>query len=136
MKTYASLAALALSLLAGAPIANAQVLVAQPYETLIIQPNARVIREKPLLAVTTGQPLQIVMVERLIRPAAHPVVHRRLVASRTSRDRVAADYPGPLYNTVAAPTVQTPVTTQLEHVPPRLNQGDSHRTKNGRVYRH
>jgi hypothetical protein len=113
MKTYACLAGLALSLLAGAPMANAQVLVAQPYETLIIQPNARVIREQPLFAVTTGQPLQIIMVERVIRPAAHPVAHHRLVATQKSQDRVAADYHGPLYNTVAAPTVHAPVTTQV-----------------------
>ena len=25
---------------------------------------------------------------------------------------------------------------RLEHVPPRLNRGDSHETKDGRVYRH
>jgi len=118
MRTYASLASLVLSLLAGAPIANAQVLVAQPYETLIIQPNARVIRESPVVAVTTGQPLQVVTIERVIRPAARPVVHHRLVAGRKSPDRVAPDYHGPLYNTVAAPTVQMPVTTQLVQTVP------------------
>lgn len=126
MKTYACLASLAFVLLSGAPVANAQVLVAQPYETLILQPNATVIKETPLFAVTSGLPLQVVTVERVIRPAAHPVVHHRLPASRKSQGRIAADYHGPLYNTVAAPTVQRPITTQVVQTvvtPPVVGQG-------------
>ena len=30
----------------------------------------------------------------------------------------------------------TSLGNELEHVPPRLNRGDSHETKDGRVYRH
>ena len=44
MKTFASLAAAAFALVAGAPAANAQALVAQPYQTLIVQPGTTVIR--------------------------------------------------------------------------------------------
>ena len=53
MKTFAPLAAVAFGIVAAAPVANAQALVTQPYQTLIVQPGATVIRETPLFAVQT-----------------------------------------------------------------------------------
>lgn len=113
MKTFASLAAAAFAVVAGAPAANAQALVAQPYQTLIVQPGTTVIRETPLFAVQAGQPVEIIStVEtvRTIRPAAHPHV-RHHVASRKIQDRVALNGDRPLYNVATAPIVQTAVAT-------------------------
>jgi hypothetical protein len=112
MKAYSSLAALAFGLVAGAPIANAQALVAQPYQTLIVQPGATAIRGTPLYAVTAGQPVEIITtVEtvRTIRPAARPLVRHHIMASHKFQDRIALNAGRPLYNTVASPVVQTAV---------------------------
>jgi hypothetical protein len=114
MKTFASLAAAAFALVAGAPVANAQALVAQPYQTLIVQPGTTVIRETPLFAVPAGQPVEIIStVEtvRTIRHAARPLVRHHVVASRKIQDRVALNGDHPLYNMAAAPVVQTAVAT-------------------------
>jgi hypothetical protein len=111
MKTYAPLAALTFALVAGAPVANAQVLVAQPNGTFVVQPNTTVVRETPLFAVAPGQSVQIVStVEtiRTIRPAARHVRHH-VVASRKIVDRVATSDSRPLDNAVAVPAVQTAV---------------------------
>jgi hypothetical protein len=111
MKAYTSLAALAFGLVAGVPVANAQALVAQPYQPLIVQPGATVTRGTPLFAVTAGQPVEIITtVEtvRTIRLATRPVVRHHIVASRKFQDRIAPT-DGPLYNTAAAPVVQTAV---------------------------
>src|SRR5215469_8527306 len=105
MKTFASLAAAAVALVAGAPAAHAQALVAQPYQTLIVQPGTTVIRETPLIAVSAGQPVEIIStVEtvRTIRPAARPHVRHHVVASRKIQDRLAVNGDSPLYNTAAA----------------------------------
>src|SRR6516164_1579456 len=115
MKTFASLAAAAFAVVAGAPVANAQALVTQPYQTLIVPPGTTVIRETPLIAVPAGQPVEIIStVEtvRTIRPAARPHVRHHVVASRKIQDRVTQNYGGPLYNMAAEPVVQT-VTTPL-----------------------
>jgi hypothetical protein len=112
MKTFAPLAAAAFGLVAAAPVANAQALVTQPYQTLIVQPGATVIRETPLFAVQAGQPVEIIStVEtvRTIRP--RPIVRHHVVASRKIQDRVAVNGDRPLYNTAAAPVVQTAVVT-------------------------
>ena len=112
MKTFASLAAVAFALVAGAPVANAQALVAQPYQTLIVQPGATVIRQTPLFAVPAGQPVEIIStVEtvRTIRSAARPLVRHHVVASRKIQDRVALNGDHPLYNMAAEPVVQTAV---------------------------
>ena len=114
MKTFASLAAAAFALVAAAPVANAQVLVAQPYQTLIVQPGATVIKQTPLFAVPAGQPVEIIStVEtvRTIRHAARPLVRHHVLASRKIQDRVALNDDHPLYNTAAAPQVQTTVAT-------------------------
>jgi hypothetical protein len=114
MKTFASLAAAAFALVAGAPVANAQAPVAQPYQTLIVQPGATVIRQTPLFAVPAGQPIEIIStVEtvRTIRSAARPLVRHHVVASRKIQDRVALNGDHPLYNMAAAPLVQTAVAT-------------------------
>jgi hypothetical protein len=114
MKTFASLAAAAFALVAGAPVANAQALVAQPYQTLIVQPGTTVIRETPLFAVPAGQPVEIIStVEtvRTIRHAARPLVRHHVVASRKIQDLVALNGDHPLYNMAAAPVVQTAVAT-------------------------
>ena len=110
MKTFASLAAAAFALVAGAPIANAQTLVTQPYQTLIVQPGTTVIRETPLFAVQAGQPVEIIStVEtvRTIRPAARAHGRHHVVTSRKIQDRVAQNYGRPLYNMTAAPVVET-----------------------------
>jgi hypothetical protein len=114
MKAYTSLAALAFGLVAGVPVANAQALVAQPYQTLIVQPGATVMRGTPLFAVSAGQPVEIittVQTVRTIRPAARPLVRHHIVASRKFQDRVALNDGRPLYNTVAAPVMQRAVAT-------------------------
>jgi len=116
MKTFASLAAAAFALVAGAPVANAQALVAQPYQTLIVQPGATVIRQTPLFAVPAGQPIEIIStVERVrtIRTAARPLVRHHVVASRKIQDRVALNDGHPLYNTAAAPVEQTAVAAPV-----------------------
>jgi hypothetical protein len=116
MKIFASLAAAALALVAGAPVANAQAPVAQPYQTLIVQPGATVIRQTPLFAVPAGQPIEIIStVEtvRTIRSAARPLVRHHVVASRKIQDRVALTGDHPLYNMAAEPVVQTAVTAPV-----------------------
>ena len=102
--------------MAGAPVANAQALVAQPYQTLIVQPGATVIRQTPLFAVPAGQPIEIIStVERVrtICPAARPLVRHHVVASRKFQDRVALNDGHPLYNTAAEPVVQTAVAAPV-----------------------
>ena len=42
------------------PAANAQGLVAQPYEMFIVQPSGTLATKTPLFAVSTAQPLQVV----------------------------------------------------------------------------
>jgi hypothetical protein len=112
MKRVASLAALAFGLIAAAAVANAQALVTQPYQTLIVQPGATVIRETPLFAVPAGQPVEIVSaVEtvRAFRPAARSRVRHHVVTSHKIQDRVALDDGQPLYNMATAPLVETTV---------------------------
>jgi hypothetical protein len=114
MKTFASLAATAFVVVAAASVANAQALVTQPYQTLIVQPGTTVIRETPLFAVQAGQPVEIIStVEtvRTIRPAARPHVRHHVVASRKIQDRIALNDGRPLYNMAAEPVVQTAVAT-------------------------
>src|SRR5262249_36534997 len=111
MKSFASLAAAAFTVVAAAPAANAQALVTQPYQTLIVQPGTTVIRETPLFAVQAGQPVEIISTVRTIRPAARPIVRHHVVASRKIQDRVAVNGDRPLYNVAAAPVVETAVAT-------------------------
>jgi hypothetical protein len=116
MKTFASLAAAVFALVAGGPVANAQALVTQPYQTLIVQPGATVIRQTPLFAVPAGQPIEIistVQTVRTIRPAARPLVRHHVVASRKFQDRVALNDGHPLYNIAAEPVVQTAVAAPV-----------------------
>jgi hypothetical protein len=99
----------AFGLVAAAPVANAQALVTQPYQILVVQPGATVIRETPLFAVPAGQPIEIVStVEtvRKMRPATRPLVRHHVVTSRKIQDRVAINDGRPLYNMATAP-VQT-----------------------------
>jgi len=112
MKAFASIAAAAFALVAGAPLANAQAPVTQPYQTLIVQPGTTVIRQTPLFAVPAGQPVEIistVQTVRTTRPAARPLVHHHVVASRKIQDRLALNGDPPLYNQATAPVVQTAV---------------------------
>jgi hypothetical protein len=114
MKYFAFLAAVTFGLVAAAPIANAQALVTQPYQTLVAQPGATVIRETPLFAVPASQPIEIVSaVEtvRTIRPAARPPARHHVVTSRKIQDRVAVNDGRPLYNMATAPVLQTAVAT-------------------------
>lgn len=116
MKAFASLVAGAFALVAGTPVANAQTLVTQPYQTLIVQPGATVIRETPLFAVPAGQPVEIISsVEtvRTIRPAARPRVRHHVVADRKFQDRVALSGDRPLYNMTAGPVVRSAVAAPV-----------------------
>jgi hypothetical protein len=116
MKAFASLAAGAFVLVAGAPVANAQALITQPYQTLIVQPGVTVIRETPLFAVPAGQPVEIIStVEtvRTVRPAARPLVRHHVVAGRKIQDRVALNGDRPLYNMAAGPVVRTAVAAPV-----------------------
>jgi hypothetical protein len=112
MKHFASLAALAFGLVAAAPVANAQALVTQPYQTLIVQPGATVIRETPLFAVPAGQPVEIISTVQTIRPAARPHARHHVVTSRKIQDRLAFNDDRPLYNMATAPVMQTAVAAQ------------------------
>src|SRR5215469_3276727 len=110
MKTFASLAFAAFGVVAAAPVANAQALVTQPYQTMIVPPGTTVIRETPLFAAPAGQPVEIVSaVERVrtIHPAARTVTHHHLAPKY--QDRLTADYNGPLYNVAPEPVMQTAV---------------------------
>ena len=98
MKTFASLATAAFALVAGVPVANAQALVTQPYQTLIVQPGTTVI-------------ISTVETVRTIHPRPH--VRHHVVASRKIQDRVTQNYGGPLYNMAAEPVVQTAVGTPV-----------------------
>ena len=98
MKTFASLAAAAFTVVAGAPVANAQALVTQPHQTLIVQPGTTVI-------------ISTVETVRTIHPRPH--VRHHVVASRKIQDRVAQDYGHPLYNMAAAPVVETAVAAPV-----------------------
>jgi hypothetical protein len=122
MKMYASflsLASFVLALVISTPIANAQLLVTQPYETVVIQPSGTLATRAPLYAVTAGQPSQVITtVEtiRIVRPAMRPVAHHRIAPSRKIQDRLVTTDDRPLYNTVAAPITQTAVTAPLVQV--------------------
>ena len=98
MKTFASLAAAAFTVVAGAPVANAQALVTQPHQTLIVQPGTTVI-------------ISTVETVRTIHPRPH--VRHHVVASRKIQDRVAQDYGHPLYNMAAEPVVETAVAAPV-----------------------
>ena len=116
MKTFASLAAATFTVVAGAAVANAQALVTQPHQTLIVQPGTTVIRETPLVAVPAGQPVEIISsVEtvRTIHPGTRPHVRHHVVASRKIQDRVAQNNGRPLYNIEAAPVVDTAVAAPV-----------------------
>jgi hypothetical protein len=111
MKTVASFAALAFGIVAAAPAANAQALIAQPYQTLVVQPGTTIIKETPLFAVPANQPVEVIStVEtvRTIRAAARPLA-RHHVVTRKIQDRIAINDGRPLYNMAAEPVVQTAV---------------------------
>jgi hypothetical protein len=116
MKTFASLAVAALAVVAGAPGANAQAIIAQPYQTLIVQPGTTVIREAPVFAVPVSQPVEIistVQTVRTIHPVTHPHLRHHVVASTKIQDRVARNGGHPLYNMAAAPVVETAVAAPV-----------------------
>jgi hypothetical protein len=126
MRTYVSCIALGLAAVAMAPVANGQTLVAQlyqaaqPYQTTIVQPSGTLMAPTGLVAVPAGvlQPAQLQTVPAGVQPAplqtvqpvpeARPVVHHRIVASRTTIHHVAVIHSSrPLYDT-AAPAVPPP----------------------------
>ena len=115
MKTFACFAAAAFAVVAGAPIANTQTLVTQPYQTLVVQPGATVIRGTPLFAVpVAAQPIEIISTVETVRTIhPRPPVRHHAVVSRKFQDRIATDGDRPLYNSVAAPVRQTVVGTPV-----------------------
>jgi hypothetical protein len=114
MKTFASFVAAVFAVVAGAPIANAQALLTQPYQTFVVQPGATLIRETPLFAVpVAAQPIEISTVEtvRTIHPRSS--VRHHVVASRKLQDRIAINDDRPLYNAVAAQVPQSVIGTPV-----------------------
>jgi hypothetical protein len=128
MRTYVSCIALGVAVAAMAPVASAQTLVAQPYQaaqpyqTYIVPPSGTLMTPPALVAVPAGvlQPVQLQTVQPVQPvPAIRPVVHRRIVASRTTIHHVAViNTSHPLYDTavlavpppaVVAPAVVAPV---------------------------
>jgi hypothetical protein len=135
MKTYVCCAAFGFALLTGAPVANAQYLVTQPYGTYAVMPGGVLVGQPTMLVSTMAvQPtpvVQTVETVRTIRPAARTIVRHQIVAGNrariveTSYSRPLYDYAGsaptvlrasdydydagyhPLYNSVATPVVQT-----------------------------
>jgi hypothetical protein len=122
MRTYVSCIALGVAVVAMAPVASAQTMVAQPYQaaqpyqSYIVQPSGTLMAPTPLVAVPAGvlQPVQLQTVEPV--PVIRPVVHHRIVASRTTIHHVAViNSSHPLYDTavprpaVVAPAVVAPV---------------------------
>jgi hypothetical protein len=114
MRTYVSCIALGVAVVAMAPVASAQTLVAQPYQaaqpyqSYIVQPSGTLMAPTPLVAVPAGvlQPAQLQTVEPV--PVMRPIVHHRVVASRTTIHHVAViDHSHPLYDT-AVPAVPPP----------------------------
>ena len=114
MRTYVSCIALGVAVAATAPVASAQTLVAQPYQaaqpyqTTIVQPSGTLMAPTGLVAVPAGvlQPAQLQTVQPV--PVIRPVVHHRIVASRTTIHHVAViNSSRPLYDT-AAPAVPPP----------------------------
>jgi hypothetical protein len=114
MRTYVSCIALGLAVVAMAPVANGQTLVAQPYQaaqpyqSYIVQPSGTLMAPTGLVAVPAGvlQPAPLQTVQPV--PEARPVVHHRIVASRTAIHHVAVIHSSrPLYD-IAAPAVPPP----------------------------
>lgn len=135
MRTYVSCIALGLAFVAGAQVANAQTLVTQPYQTTqpyqayIIQPSGTLMTQMPMVAVPAGvlQPVPTVQTVTAVQ-MTQPVVHHRIVASRTTVHHVAVIRSSrPLYDTTApvapppmpavvAPIVATPAPGQVLNV--------------------
>ena len=100
-------AALSLALVAGAPGANAQLLVTQsygqPYQTVVIQPSGTLLvpmQPMQLVAVPAGviQPVQTVQTIETVR-TVRPAARHQIVATRTIVHRVAlAGNSRPLYD--------------------------------------
>jgi len=116
MRTYVSCVALGLAFVAGAPVANAQTLVTQPYQTtqpyqaFIIQPSGTLMTEMPMVAVPAGvlQPAPTIRTAAEVQ-VTRPVVHHRIVATRTTVHHIAMIHSSrPLYDTTA-PVAPPPV---------------------------
>jgi hypothetical protein len=119
MRIYVSCIALGAALAACATVANAQSLITQPHETLIIQPSGTLVTRMPLVAASAGvvQPIQTVQTIQIVR-VARPAVRRQIVARHTTTHRVAAaTYSRPIYNTAVAPAVQTFVAQPVAIAP-------------------
>jgi hypothetical protein len=124
MRTYVSCIALGVAVVAMAPVASAQTLVAQPYQaaqpyqSYIVQPSGTLMAPTPLVAVPAGvlQPAQLQTVEPV--PVMRPIVHHRVVASRTTFHHVAViNHSHPLYDT-AVPAVPPPAVVAPAVVAP------------------
>jgi hypothetical protein len=127
MRTYVSCIALGVAVAAMAPVASAQTLVAQPYQaaqpyqTYIVPPSGTLMTPPALVDVPAGvlQPVQLQPVQPVQPvPAIRPVVHRRIVASRTTIHHVAViNTSHPLYDT-AVPAVPPPAVVAPAVVAP------------------
>jgi hypothetical protein len=101
IKTYFTCATLGFALVACASVANAQSLVASPYEVFVVQPNGTLLGPVPLVAVSAGvlQPVQTVQTIQSHRTTVH-----RVTAAASSR---------PLYNYVPPAPAMTRVVTPV-----------------------
>ena len=124
MRTYVSCVALGLAVVAIAPVAYAQMQVAQPYggaqpyQTYIVQPSGTLMAPTGFVAVPAGvlQPAQLQTVQPV--PVIRPVVHHRIMASRTTIHHIAViNSSRPLYDT-AAPAVPPPAVVAPAVVTP------------------
>jgi hypothetical protein len=119
MRIYVSCLALGVALVTGAPAANAQWLVAQPYQAFIVQPNGTLMTQMPLVAVPVGmaQPVQTVQTMATV-PVTRPIVRHRVVTRTTIHHVAAINSSRPLYDTAApvAPVAPLPAPPPAQAV--------------------
>jgi hypothetical protein len=115
MRTYVSCIALGVAVVAMAPVASAQTLVAQPYQaaqpyqTYIVPPSGTLTTPTALVAVPAGvlQPVQLQTVQPV--PVIRPVMHHRIA---TIHHVAVIHSSHPLYDT-AVPAVPPPAPAVL-----------------------
>ena len=119
MRTYFTCATLGFTLVAGAPVANAQSLVTSPYEIFDIPPSGTLLGPMPMVDVSSGvlQPTQTVETMQTA-PTARPAVRPQVVASHhTTVHHVAASASSrPLYNPAVRHRVVASHYTTLHRV--------------------
>jgi hypothetical protein len=116
MKISVLLVAAALTAVAGAAVANAQAPLTSPYQTLVLQPGATVIRETPLFAIPAAQPIEIISTVQTVPTIRSAPARHHIAARHKIQDRLVTIEGGQLYNMATAPVVQTAATTALVQI--------------------